>query len=57
MSVSAQQVGETLQIVAQHQSYAVLANFLMQLTQTGLSIEKMELVSVNNQIKLTATVH
>ncbi|WP_151815761.1 type II secretion system protein GspM [Acinetobacter soli] len=57
VSVSAQQVGETLQIVAQHQSYAVLANFLMQLTQTGLSIEKMELVSVNNQIKLTATVH
>ncbi|WP_120429612.1 type II secretion system protein GspM [Acinetobacter baylyi] len=57
LSVSSQQVGEQLQIVADHQSYAVLANFLMQLSQMGLSVEKMELVSANNQIKLTATVH
>lgn len=56
LSVSSQQNGEH-QIVAEHQNYAVLANFLMQLSQMGLSIQKMDLVSNNNQIKLTATVH
>ncbi|HAE65285.1 MAG TPA: type II secretion system protein M, partial [Acinetobacter johnsonii] len=34
----------------------VLANFLTQLTQNGLSIEKMELVSDAGQIKLSASV-
>lgn len=56
LSVSSQQNGEQIQIVAEHQNYAVLANFLMQLSQMGLSIQKMDLVSNNNQIKLTATV-
>ena len=56
LSVSSQQNGEQIQIVAEHQNYAVLANFLMQLSQIGLSIQKMDLVSNNNQIKLTATV-
>jgi len=42
--------------VAEHQNYAVLANFLMQLSQAGISIQKMDMVSNNNQIKLTATV-
>lgn len=56
LTVSSQQMGEQLQIVAEHQNYAVLANFITQLAQMGLSIEKMEMVSSNNQIKLTATV-
>ena len=56
LAVSSQQNGEQIQLVAEHQNYAVLANFLMQLSQMGLSIEKMDLVSSNNQIKLTATV-
>ncbi|MEL1600903.1 type II secretion system protein M, partial [Acinetobacter baumannii] len=32
------------------------ANFLTQLAQMGLSIQKMEMVSSEGQIKLTATV-
>ena len=56
LAVSSQQNGEQIQIVAEHQNYAVLANFLMQLSQMGLSIEKMEMVSNAGQIKLTATV-
>ncbi|MCL5766992.1 type II secretion system protein GspM [Acinetobacter sp. ANC5681] len=56
LSVSSQQNGEQIQIVAEHQNYAVLANFLMQLSQMGLSIQKMDLVSNNNQIRLTANV-
>jgi type II secretory pathway component PulM len=56
LAVSSQQSGEQIQIVAEHQNYAVLANFLMQLSQMGLSIQKMEMVSNNNQIKLSATV-
>ena len=38
------------------QNYAILANFLTQLAQMGLSIQKMEMVSSEGQIKLTATV-
>jgi len=45
-----------MQLVASHVNYAVLANFLTQLAQMGLSIEKMELISEAGQIKLTATV-
>ncbi len=56
LAVSSQQSGEQIQIVAEHQNYAVLANFLMQLSHMGLSIQKMEMVSNNNQIKLSATV-
>ena len=56
LAVSSQQSGEQIQIAAEHQNYAVLANFLMQLSQMGLSIQKMEMVSNNNQIKLSATV-
>ncbi len=56
LAVSSQQNGEQIQIVAEHQNYAVLANFLMQLSQMGLSIEKMDMVSNAGQIKLTATV-
>lgn len=56
LAVSSQPSGEQIQIVAEHKNYAVLANFLMQLSQMGLSVVKMEMVSNNNQIKLTATV-
>ncbi|MBU3167152.1 type II secretion system protein GspM [Acinetobacter baumannii] len=56
LTVSSRQNGEQLQIVVTHQNYAILANFLTQLAQMGLSIQKMEMVSSEGQIKLTATV-
>lgn len=56
LTVTSQQNGEQLQIVVTHQNYAILANFLTQLAQMGLSIQKMEMVSSDGQIKLTATV-
>lgn len=56
LTVSSQQNGEQLQIVVTYQNYAILANFLTQLAQMGLSIQKMEMVSSEGQIKLTATV-
>lgn len=56
LTVTSQQNGEQLQIIVTHQNYAILANFLTQLAQMGLSIEKMEMVLSEGQIKLTATV-
>lgn len=56
LTITSQQNGEQLQIIVTHQNYAILANFLTQLAQMGLSIEKMEMVSSEGQIKLTATV-
>ncbi|GAA5183797.1 type II secretion system protein GspM [Acinetobacter kookii] len=56
LSVASQQTGEQIQIVAAHENYAILANFLTQLAQMGLSLEKIELISEAGQIKLTATV-
>ncbi|TCH62997.1 type II secretion system protein GspM [Acinetobacter sp. ANC 4862] len=56
LSVASQQAGEQIQIVAAHENYAILANFLTQLAQLGLSLEKIELISEAGQIKLTATV-
>ncbi|WP_180050187.1 type II secretion system protein GspM [Acinetobacter sp. YH12211] len=56
LSVASQQSGDKMQLVASHVNYAVLANFLTQLAQMGLSIEKIELISEAGQIKLTATV-
>ena len=56
LTVTSQQNGEQLQIVVTHQNYAILANFLTQLAQMGLSIQKMEMVSSDGQIKLAATV-
>lgn len=56
LSVASQQSGEQIQIAVMHENYAVLANFLTQLAQSGLSIEKMELNSEAGQIKLTAAV-
>lgn len=56
LSVASQQAGEQIQIVATHANYAILASFLTQLAQMGLSLEKVELISEAGQIKLTATV-
>jgi general secretion pathway protein M len=56
LGVASQQMGEQIQVVVTHANYSVLANFLTQLAQMGLSIEKMELQSTAGQIKLTATV-
>lgn len=56
LSVASQQVGGSTQIVAEHQQYAILANYMTQLAQMGLSIEKMQMIKEGQQIKLTATV-
>lgn len=56
LSVASQQAGEQIQIVASHENYAILANFLTELAQMGLSLEKIELISEAGQIKLTAIV-
>ena len=56
LSVASQQMGTQIQLVLQHENYAILANFLTQIAQMGLSIEKLELNKVDRQIKLTATI-
>jgi general secretion pathway protein M len=56
LSVSSQQVDGKVQLAVMHENYAVLANFLTQLAQMGLSIEKMELNNDAGQIKLAATI-
>ena len=56
ISITSQQMGEQIQLNAQHENYAVLANLLTQLAQSGLSIEKMQLSKAEGQIKLTATI-
>ncbi|OTG82792.1 type II secretion system protein M [Acinetobacter sp. ANC 5054] len=56
LSVASQQMGEQIQLAVMHENYAILANFLTQLVQMGLSIEKMEFSSEAGQVKLTATV-
>lgn len=56
LAVTSQQMGDSIQISAVHENYAIMANLLTQLTQVGLSIEKLELSSEAGQIKLTAAV-
>ncbi len=56
LSVASQQMEGKIQLAVMHENYAVLANFLTQLAQMGLSIEKMELNNEARQIKLTATI-
>ncbi|WP_431437371.1 type II secretion system protein GspM [Acinetobacter lwoffii] len=56
LSVASQQMEGKIQLAVMHENYAVLANFLTQLAQMGLSIEKMELNNETGQIKLTATI-
>ncbi|WP_034169991.1 type II secretion system protein GspM [Acinetobacter sp. YZS-X1-1] len=56
LSVASQQMDGKIQLMLSHENYSVLANFLTQLAQMGLSIEKIELNNEAGQIKLTATV-
>lgn len=56
LSVSSQQQEGKILLNVSHENYSVLANFLTQLAQSGLTVEKMELISDAGQIKLTATV-
>ena len=56
LSVSSQQQEGKILLNVSHENYSVLANFLTQLAQSGLTVEKMELISEAGQIKLTATV-
>lgn len=56
LSVASQQMDGKIHIVAEHANYSILANFLTQLAQMGLSIEKLELSKVGEQIKLSAAV-
>ncbi|MHA5055899.1 type II secretion system protein GspM [Acinetobacter schindleri] len=56
VSVSSQQQEGKILLNVSHENYSVLANFLTQLAQSGLTVEKMELISDAGQIKLTATV-
>ncbi|MCO8081916.1 type II secretion system protein GspM [Acinetobacter lwoffii] len=56
LSVASQQMEGKIQLAVMHENYAVLANFLTQMAQMGLSIEKMELNDEAGQIKLTATI-
>lgn len=58
LSVASQQQGEAAyQLIAQHENYAILANFLTQIAQMGVSIDQLDMQKVDNQIKLTALVH
>lgn len=57
VAVSLGQTNHQVELIAQHDQYAILANFLMQIAQLGVSIEKMHLENQAGQIKLTATVH
>lgn len=54
LSVSSQQADGKILLTASHENYAILANFLTQLAQMGLSIEKMELIQDAGKIKLSA---
>lgn len=56
LSVSSQQQEGKILLNVSHENYSILANFLTQLAQSGLTVEKMELISDAGQIKLTATV-
>ncbi len=55
LSVSSQQMDTKIVLTVSHENYAVLANFLTQLAQMGLSVEKMELIQDAGLIKLSAT--
>ena len=56
VAVMTQDSGEQMLIQATHQNYVSIANFLKQLAQMGLSIEKLELIELDGQIKLAAAV-
>lgn len=48
------QAQNQFQIITQHENYAVLANFLTQIAQMGVSIEKLDMEKTETQIKLSA---
>lgn len=50
LTVTSQQNGEQLQIIVTHQNYAILANFLTQLAQMGLSIQKWKWFQVTDRL-------
>ncbi len=54
LSVSSQQMDTKIVLTVSHENYAVLANFLTQLAQLCLSVEKMELIQDAGLIKLSA---
>ena len=56
LSVVTQPSDNKLMISAEHENYAILANFLTQLVQMGLSVEKLEIIKSGAAIKLTASV-
>ncbi|MDQ8934713.1 type II secretion system protein GspM [Acinetobacter rudis] len=58
LSVATQQQGErAFQLTAQHENYAVLANFLTQIAQMGVSVDQLDMQKQESQIKLTAVIH
>lgn len=58
LSVATQQQGErAFQLTAQHENYAVLANFLTQIAQMGVSVDQLDMQKQDSQIKLTAVIH
>lgn len=58
LSVATQaQAEDKIQLIAQHENYAVLANFLSQIAQMGVSIEQLDMQKNQSEIKLTAIVH
>lgn len=57
LAVSVQSQGQAqIQVVAEHENYAVLANFLTQVAQLGVSIDKLEMEKSETQIKLSALI-
>lgn len=56
LAVVSQPLNNQVQIQIEHPNYAVIANFLTQMTKMGISIKKMEMTSQSQQIKLTAIV-
>lgn len=56
LSIQSQENQGKIQLITTHQNYAVLANFLTQLTQQGLSIESLQLQKQESgEIKLNMT--
>ncbi len=56
LAVSLQQNGEAIELNTTHAQYTVLAMFLTQLAQNGLSVEKMQMSSDGTNTRLVATV-
>lgn len=57
VSVQAIEKDERAEISLQHQNYAIVAQYMMQLTQLGVTFDQYQLSTQDQQIKLTATVY